>query len=48
MNNDALKDVNATIDGLRSQLDIYMRSFAPKCLIDQKTESVTGYRAILN
>ena len=39
MSHIALKGVNAAIDRLRSQLDIYMHFLAPKCLIDKETES---------
>ncbi|OEF68356.1 hypothetical protein A162_22885 [Vibrio tasmaniensis 1F-155] len=43
MNHGALKGVTHVIGGLRSQLDIYMHFFAPKCLMNKETESVTGY-----
>ena len=43
MSHDALKGVTHVIGGLRSQLDIYMHFFAPKCLMNKETDSVTGY-----
>ncbi len=49
MSHDALKGVNAAIDRLRSQLDIYMHFLAPKCLIDKETESVQARgRSLIN
>ncbi len=49
MSYDALTGVNTAIDRLRSQLDIYMRFLAPKCLIDKETESVQAReRSLIN